>query len=36
MLVVNNFGLKNIDRVHAEHIISALKDIYKVTNDWTV
>ena len=34
MLVVDDFGLKYINHAHAEHLISALEDLYKVTNDW--
>ena len=35
-LVVDYFGVKCIDRYHAKYLISALKDLYKVTNDWTI
>ena len=34
-LIVYGFGVKYVDRAHAENLISALKDLYKLINDWT-
>ena len=31
----SSFGVKYVDRAHAENLISALKDLYKLINDWT-
>ena len=34
-LVVNNFRIKYISKENENHLINALKDLYKVTIDWT-
>ena len=34
-LVVDDFGVKYVGREHAEHLLSVLKEHYKVTTDWT-
>ena len=33
-LVVDNFRVKYEGRENAQHLISALEDVYKVTTDW--
>lgn len=33
-LVVDDFGIKHVGRQHAEHLLSALRDLYLVTVDW--
>lgn len=33
-LVVDDFGVKYIDKNHAEHLVAALRDLYEVTLDW--
>jgi hypothetical protein len=32
---VDDFGIKYVDKVHAEHLLTALRDHYTVTTDWT-
>ena len=34
-LVVDDFGVKYVGREHADHLLSVLKEHYKVTTDWT-
>jgi hypothetical protein len=34
-LVVNDFGVKYIGKEHAMHLISILKQHYKISEDWT-
>ena len=34
-LVVDDFGIKYVGREHAEHLIAALKQNYKLSVDWT-
>ena len=34
-LVVDDFGVKYFGREHADHLLSVLKEHYKVTTDWT-
>jgi hypothetical protein len=34
-LVVDDFGVQAVGRQHAEHIRSALRDLYTVSSDWT-
>ncbi len=34
-LVVNDFGIKYIGKEHAMHLISILKQHYKISEDWT-
>jgi hypothetical protein len=34
-LVVDDFGIKHVGRQHANHLLSALRDLYSVTVDWT-
>ena len=34
-LVVDDFGIKYVGRQHAEHLLSALRDLYEVTEDPT-
>jgi hypothetical protein len=35
-LVVDNFDIKYVDRVHAEHLLSTLQSLYNITTeDWT-
>ena len=33
-LVVDNFGIKCVDREHADHLIAALKPYYELDEDW--
>ena len=34
ILIVDDFGIKYVDKRHAEHLLHALKEHYKVTTDW--
>ena len=34
-LVVNNFGVKYVGEEHAKHLMSVLREFYKVEEDWT-
>jgi hypothetical protein len=34
-LVVDDFGVKYVGREHAEHLGAALRDLYRITEDWT-
>jgi hypothetical protein len=34
-LVVDDFGVKYVDKEHAQHLKNALKEHYKLTCDWT-
>jgi hypothetical protein len=34
-LVVDEFGVKYVGDEHARHLITALKDLYTVSSDWT-
>jgi hypothetical protein len=34
-LVVDDFGVKYAGKQHADHLISALKQDYKISEDWT-
>ena len=34
-LVVDDFGVKFIDKQDAHHLVEALKDLYPITVDWT-
>ena len=33
-LVVDNFGIKYVGKEHADHLLSALTNYYKIGNDW--
>ena len=33
-LVVDDFGIKYVGKEHADHLLSALTDYYKIENDW--
>ncbi|KAL7526363.1 hypothetical protein ACHAWF_001740 [Thalassiosira exigua] len=33
-LVADDFGIKYVDREHAEHLIKVLKEFYEVEEDW--
>jgi hypothetical protein len=33
--VVNNFAIKYVNRVNAEHLLATLRSLYKITTDWT-
>ena len=35
-MVVNDFGVKYVDKEHAEHLREVIKKYYLVTEDWTV
>ena len=35
VLIVDDFGIEYCDRRHAEHLLTALQETYKVTTDWT-
>ncbi len=35
MLIANDFGIKYVGKQHAEHLLTALRQHYKVTTDWT-
>jgi hypothetical protein len=35
VLIVENFGIKNVDTVDAAHLLTALHSHYKITVDWT-
>jgi hypothetical protein len=34
-LVVDDFGVKYVDQANAQHLISAIQDLYTCTTDWT-
>ncbi len=34
-LVVDDFGVKYVDKVDVDHLISSIKMTYKLTEDWT-
>ena len=34
-LVIDDFGIKTVGRAHAEHLLSALRDVYRVTANWS-
>ena len=33
-LVVDDFGVKSVDKKDADHLIAALKDVYEISVDW--
>ena len=33
-LVIDDFGIKNIEKTDALHLIQALQDLYEITIDW--
>ena len=33
-LVIDNFGIKYVGKEHADHLITCLKEKYKLTEDW--
>ena len=33
-LVVDDFGVKYVEKEHARHLISALKEHYEISEDW--
>ena len=33
-LVVDDFGVKNVGKEHADHLISAIREFYLVSEDW--
>jgi hypothetical protein len=35
ILIVDDFGIKYVDKRHADHLLQALQNNYKVTTDWT-
>ena len=35
VLIVDDFGIEYVNRRHAEHLLAALQETYKVTTDWT-
>ena len=35
VLIVDDFGLKYVGKRHADHLLAALTDSYRVTTDWT-
>jgi hypothetical protein len=35
VLIVENFGIENVDTVDAAHLLTALHSHYKITVDWT-
>ena len=35
VLVVDNFGIKYLQKRHAEHLLTALQTSYKITTDWS-
>jgi len=35
VLIVDDFGIQYVQRHHADHLLDALKQDYKVTTDWT-
>ena len=34
-LIVDDFGIEYVEKVHAEHLLTALRKNYTVTTDWT-
>jgi len=34
-LVVDDFAIKYVDRIHTEHHLSTLRSLYNITTDWT-
>ena len=34
-LVVDNFGVKYIDKADAQHLVDSLAALYKISTDWT-
>jgi hypothetical protein len=34
-LVVDDFGVKYVDKCHADHLLSAIQNLYACTTDWT-
>ena len=32
---MDDFGIEYVDKVHAEHLLTALREHYTVTTDWT-
>jgi hypothetical protein len=34
-LVVDDFGVKYVDKANADHLVSAIQDLYTCTTDWT-
>jgi hypothetical protein len=34
-LVVDNFGVKYVCKEYADHLIQCIKEMYKLTKDWT-
>ncbi len=34
-LIVNNFGVKYIDKVEVDHLIASIETTYTLTKDWT-
>ena len=35
VLIVDDFGIEYVDKVHAEQLLTALQSHYKITTDWT-
>ena len=35
VLIVDDFGIENVEKEHAEHLLSALRADYTITTDWT-
>jgi hypothetical protein len=35
ILIVDDFGIEYVDKVHAEHLLAALRGHYKITTDWS-
>ena len=35
VLIVDDFGIEYVDKVHAEHLLTALRIHYKITTDWS-
>jgi hypothetical protein len=33
-LIVDDFGIKNIDRADADHLLAALEELHEVTTNW--
>ena len=34
-LIVDDFGIEYVEKVHAEHLLTALRENYNVSTDWT-
>jgi hypothetical protein len=33
--VVDNFAIKDVARINAEHLLATLRSLYNITTDWT-